>query len=511
MVRRFAFVLLVLLCVLFIGCEYFALPVFSAAPGGGPRNTPQVMGAHTVAAEEYLTLRNEPDTAAKALRRLERGAVVTVREYAGRFALVEVRDTGETGYVLSSYLVAGVQENLEGGGASPDAVTPDAGSGAAAGQYRVQCEDFVTLRAAPSPSAKSVGRLANGDLVSVGRFDGPFARITAKGGKKGYVLSGYLLPVQKDPSLAGLRVVKPAQNYSHEKMMGDLRALAKRYPKRLRLENAGVSAAGREVPVAVVGSPKAKHHVLVQAAIHGREHMTALLVMAQLEYCLQNPDGAFAGGTVEEWLEDVCLHIIPMANPDGVVISQDGGMTGALNSIYQSDQATGRTDLDPADYLQQWKANGAGVDINRNFPTGWQGLDSPESPSAARYKGQAAGDQPETRALMDYTKRYRFDATVSYHATGSCVYWQYGEKKVVNQKSKSLAQAVSACTQYPLLGADGLDAGGYKDWAMDDLEIPSVTVEVGSRPCPLPLVEFSTIWARNRDVLPAVARWVKQG
>ncbi len=515
--RRIACFLLMLLCISITGCDYFELSVWSAAPGGSeePDNTPQAMGAHTVAAEEYLTLREKPSTSARALRRLERGVIVTVKEYEGRFALVDVRDTGETGYVLASYLVAGVQEDLRGGGESPGrtvgATASPGTSPNAVRQYRVECEESLTVRAKPSPSAKAQGRLQNGAEVSVFGFDGPFARVEADGGLQGYVLSGYLTPVKKDPSLAGLQMIKPVEEYSYDQMREDLRALEKKYPKQLHLASAGKSGEGREIPVAVLGDIKAKRHVLVQAAIHGREHMTALLVMAQLEYSLKNPTVAFGGSTMEEWLEGVCLHIIPMANPDGVAISQNGVMTDLLKTIYQTDRAQSLTDLDPSEYLAQWKANGAGVDINRNFPTGWQGLDSPNGASATRYKGHAASDQTETRALMEYSKQYRFNATVSYHATGSCIYWQYGDKTAVNERSRSLAEAVSTFTQYTLEDSDRLDAGGYKDWAMDELGIPSVTIEVGSRPCPLSLVEFSTIWVRNRFVLAAIARWTKQG
>lgn len=512
--KKATLALLTAISMLLTGCGYFALPVFSAAPGGEPQNTPQLMGSHTVAAEEYLSLREEPDTSAKVLRKLARGTIVTVKDYTGRFALVEVRDSGETGYVLASYLLAGVQEDLQGGGEQPGPTNPAQSRPPPiqqpAGGYRVRCEESLTLRAAPSPSAKAVGRISNGTAVQVSGFEGPFARVKA-GKQEGYVLSGYLVPVKQDQYLAGLEVVEPAEEYSYDRMAKDLKELARRYPKQLKLESAGKSAGGRDIPVAVLGDPKSGRHVLVQAAIHGREHMTALLVMAQLEYCLKEGGAAFGGGTVEQWLEVVCLHILPMANPDGVAISQHARMTDGLQGIYQKDKDRNLTDLTAAEYLAQWKANGTGVDINRNFPTGWQALETPDGPSATRYKGAKPADQPETKALMEYTKRFAFDATVSYHATGSCVYWQYGEKEQVNKQSRSLAQAVEAVTGYPLEGSDGLDAGGYKDWAMDDRGIPSVTIEIGSRPCPLPIDEFATVWVRNRNVLAAVARWAKAG
>ena len=51
--------------------------------------------------------------------------------------------------------------------------------------------------------------------------------------------------------------------------------------------------------------------------------------------------------------------------------------------------------------------------------------------------------------------------------------------------------------------------GGYKDWAMLQRRIPSVTIEIGTRTAPLLETEFSNVWFRNRDVLPAVAAWVR--
>jgi g-D-glutamyl-meso-diaminopimelate peptidase len=198
-----------------------------------------------------------------------------------------------------------------------------------------------------------------------------------------------------------------------------------------------------------------------------------------------------------------------MANPDGVTISQTQKMTNPLKAIYEQDKARGLTDLSQKDYLKTWKANALGVDINRNFPSGWESLDSPDGPSSYRYRGSAPGDQPETKALMAYTQSHSFSATVSYHATGSDLYWQYGTNQAVNSQSYSLASALQAFTKYTVTDAEGLDSGGYKDWAMDALGIPSVTIEIGSRDCPLPLDEFSTVWARNLNVPAALAAWVK--
>ena len=517
--RRTAFILLAISAALLLsGCEgFFDLPMGAPvnAPTGQTDNSLDGQGPtaedsqeRTVAAEEFLSLRAEPDTTAAVLRKLDRGTVVLVKDRAGSFSFVEVKETGETGYVLSSYLRVSEAKD------PPTGTAPSGfnaiGMEVEASDWVAICEKYLTLREKPSLAAKALGRINPNETVRVYGFNGLFARVSDKAGRKGYVLSGYLTPAKPDKHLSGLDVVKPADEYSYTRMMKDLNELARLHPDRLRLKSAGKSAQGRDIPVAVLGDPKAAHHVLVQGAVHGREHMTALLLMAQLEYCLKFGGESAGVSTVSQSLRNVCLHILPMANPDGVTISQTAEMNGTLNKIYQQDMNRNLTDLPPGDYLRQWKANAAGVDINRNFPNGWQQLDAAGGPSYARWKGNAPADQPETQALIGYTRSRDFSATVSYHAYGSCIYWEFGEKEAVNGKSRTLAEAIAACTGYPLASSEGLDGGGYKDWVMDELGIPSVTVEVGTRECPLPLVEFSAIWARNRNALAAVARWVAE-
>jgi g-D-glutamyl-meso-diaminopimelate peptidase len=507
-----------MISVLLSGCgEFFALPAWAPAPSKTadaaseePGGTQQAEQEYTVAAKEFLSLWAEPSTSAEVLRRLPPGAVVLVKYRTGSFAFVEVCDTGETGYVVARYLLAGEGKGPQANPSPSASLAPALPPGEEAAEWLAQCDEFLTLRSAPVITNNSIGRVLKGAKVKVDAFEGLFARITDAEGRRGYVMAGYLTPAKQDKWLAGLDVVKPVEKYSYEQMVKDLKKLASRYPGKLRLESAGTTLEGRDIPVAVLGDPGAPHQVLLQGSVHAREHMTALLMMAQLEYCLKHTSAPAPGGTVGRCLEGVCLRILPMTNPDGVTISQTAKMTAGLQAVYARDRALGFAGLSPSDYLTAWKANAAGVDVNRNFPAGWEALETTAGPSASRYRGAQPGDQPETRALMEYTQKYDFEATVSYHAQGCALYWQYGDKEEVNRKSNDLALAVRACTQYTVLGADGLDAGGYKDWAMDALGIPSVTVEIGGRDCPLPLDEFYTAWTRNRNVPAAVAEWAKK-
>jgi g-D-glutamyl-meso-diaminopimelate peptidase len=149
------------------------------------------------------------------------------------------------------------------------------------------------------------------------------------------------------------------------------------------------------------------------------------------------------------------------------------------------------------------------VDLNRNFDAAWKTTSSRGGPSSERYKGEAPNSAAETAALANYTLALMPDATISYHSTGSIIYYEYGNKKGVNAASKSLGQAVLAVTGYPLIGQGGLDAGGFKDWCIDTLQIPSLTIEMGCGAAPVQPREIYSVFARNLRLMPAIQNWLE--
>lgn len=365
-------------------------------------------------------------------------------------------------------------------------------------RWAANCEEFINLRAAPG-SSDVVTTIPVGDIVKLKSWQGKYAQVTY-GNACGYVMTSYIMPEDAGYFAACLDTVEPTHVYSYDQMLWDLSALAAAYPGAVTADIIGQSELGRDIPVLRIGSDDAKYHVLLQGAIHGREHLTAWLLMAMADYWLDH--GILGYG-------DVCYHLIPMSNPDGVVTSQSGELTDVQHAIYQSDTQQGHTTLDETTYATLWKSNGLGVDINRNFPAGWEFLHSRTGPSSQQWQGEEPFSAAEARALRDYTLRYDFDATISYHATGSLIYYEYGDRQPVNDLSFSLGQAVSEVTGYGLEGSNSVDGAGYKDWAIDSLGIPSLTIEVGCQEAALAEREIYSIFARNYRVLPAVARWLQ--
>ncbi len=349
------------------------------------------------------------------------------------------------------------------------------------------------------PNGSTAFSIPPNSLVEVLGWDGPYVLIQY-GERVGYVLADTIAPEDIGYFQQCLDTVTLADPYPYEQMLLDIDALAARHPDVLTVGQLGTSELGKAIPVLQIGSLDAEHHVLVQGAMHGREHITALLVMALVDYWLDYDAPNHS---------DVCYHIIPMLNPDGVVISQTRTLTYQQLQIYRKDCAAGYNTRSKASYAARWKANGKGVDINRNFPAGWEGSGRGRGPSSEQYRGTAPFTCAESIALRDYTLRYPIDATVSYHASDCLIYYEYGSNQVVNALSKSLAEAVGEASGYTLHDSTGINAGGYKDWAIDQLHIPSLTMEIGYGELPLPEDQIYSTFIRNIGVFPAIAQWLR--
>ncbi len=366
-------------------------------------------------------------------------------------------------------------------------------------EYIVECNEYLNLREAPDADSDKIGEVRAKDKVKLLGLYGRFAHIETENGETGYILSGYMEPIEKDPMLEGEMIVKPTAKYTYEMMMADLEALQKAYPDMLTVVEAGKSSEGRSIPVAIVADASAKNRIFVQAAIHAREHMTSAIAMAQLERLL-----------VSGIIADTEVHIMPMANPDGVTISQT-----ALPSelLIQSGLAYDDYDGDKASsaktYYEEWKANALGVDLNRNFPAGFENVDTAKAPAPDGYRGSSAASEVETKVLMDYTESIPFDATMSYHSMGSELYYEFGPNSPLNERSSDFSDDMSELTGFISVPSDGTSFGGYKDWAIETMGIPSLTVEMGSRSAPLDEGEFPMLWLRTRDMLYVAADWVK--
>jgi g-D-glutamyl-meso-diaminopimelate peptidase len=183
--------------------------------------------------------------------------------------------------------------------------------------------------------------------------------------------------------------------------------------------------------------------------------------------------------------ESATLCVVPMVNPDGV----DMVLSGEKNT--------------------DWKANARGVDLNANYPAGWElakeskkalGFDKP---GPRGYMGPYPLSEPESRALANLTRRERFDVTLSLHTQGEEIYWRYGDHTPPG--SLELAKALTYVSGYALENAPVESAhAGYKDWFIQEFNKPGFTVECGLGENPLPVESLDEIYPKVEAILRLV-------
>lgn len=213
--------------------------------------------------------------------------------------------------------------------------------------------------------------------------------------------------------------------------------------------------------------------IICQYAIHAREHITALLAIEHIKSYVKN--GKI--GTV---------YFIPLLNPDGVYIAQHE------SPLY--------------------KANAREVDLNVNFDARWgKGEKNQFERSSENFVGEYPFSEPETQALRDFTIKINPSLTISYHAKGEEIYYEFFQDEVRKMRDYNLAKIVADSTNYKIKSTPN-SCGGYKDWCIEQLKIPALTIEVGSDNLSHPIGKkhLAKIFNRTKMVLPRVTRFLKE-
>lgn len=295
--------------------------------------------------------------------------------------------------------------------------------------------------------------------------------------------------------------------YTYQEMQVDLNSLKATYPK-MQMDVLGNTIDGRQLYHVVVGNPSAPHKILVHGGIHAREYISSQVVMREIVALLemQQNNWLYHGQSVATLLQNTCIHFVPMVNPDGITLVQGG--IDALNtqaaktmvmSMAAQDQVT-----DLATYLRKWKNNINGVNLNRNFDAFWQeATPKVDHPSNMFYKGTGPESEVESKALANLCRQLMPDYTISYHTQGRVIYWYFGETGNYKAKGQYLANVVHQNTGYTISDTwSQTDAAGFKDWAVQKLDIPSVTIELGRGTSPVDESQITQMWTENDGILP---------
>lgn len=304
----------------------------------------------------------------------------------------------------------------------------------------------------------------------------------------------------------GLLVDRERNMYTYEDFQEDILSLSESYSVWMRCDSLADTFDGRKLYHFAIGNPDAEKKIFINGGIHAREYITSSLVMKQTAAYLEHiAAGDFYRKTdYRDFWKNVQVHVVPMVNPDGIALSQKGmdGIRTEKARIRVEHIARLDGQKPEGSYLASWKANINGVDLNRNFDALWEEYRDPAGhPSSDHYKGKSPGCETESEAMIELTKVEMFQRTVSYHTQGNVIYWYFAQKGKLYADSFRFARRISRLTGYPLDGdAQSLDPAGYKDWAISQQGIPSLTIEVGQGKSPVPLEQLAGIWKRNEFV-----------
>jgi len=132
----------------------------------------------------------------------------------------------------------------------------------------------------------------------------------------------------------------------------------------------GRSTEGRPIRLRQTGDPALSGEVLVFGCVHGDECAATGI----------QPSSPLTAGCPDPESD---VYVVPNLNPDGAA--------------------------------RRSRLNGRGVDLNRNFPSGWRPIGHRGDP---QYSGPRPFSEPETRLAADIVRRLGPEATIWFHQYG---------------------------------------------------------------------------------------------
>lgn len=262
------------------------------------------------------------------------------------------------------------------------------------------------------------------------------------------------------------------------KVNQSLVSLNQQYSEITELVDIGYSAV-QKIPIKALKLGKGEKCILINGAHHARESLTTILVLAQIEDLAEayTKNETRHGYKVRQLLDTISIYFVPMVNPDGIELAMS--------------------------QKPSWKANGRGVDLNRNYPTLYAKTVPTRYPGAQGYAGPYPFSEPETQAIRDLCEAMQFETAIAYHSAGQIIYWWYYQTGNLYNRSLVEAKLLASITGYSLVPISQQRGGlGFTDWFIQYYKRPGYTIEIGqvANSRPLAWSEYTKVWKNNKDV-----------
>ncbi len=374
---------------------------------------------------------------------------------------------------------------------------------------------------------------------------------------KALAAAGFRYTLEEDDAAGRLRSASYYAGYrtvaEHE---AHLRDVVARYPKLAQAVDYGSSWKQAQDPRAgytlralcitrrqrgdCALDPRApKPRFLVIAAVHAREISTSEIAWRWIDALLEG-DGV--DPEITRLLDTTEMWVVPVANPDGRAIVEQGGDRPLMQRKNANDSAgAGVCAATPT------AGNQSGVDLNRNANFQWAAPGASGNPCSQFYRGAAAASEPEEQALEKLMTALYPDrkgpaltdpalitttgAMLTLHAYGNSVMvpWGFTECRMKacpealrapnDTALRAFAFRMASFNGY-LVGQSAevlyASSGTTDDWLYGQLGVPAFTVELGPMrgACggfsPAYACVDTVLWPQNRDALIYAAKLATQ-
>lgn len=272
-------------------------------------------------------------------------------------------------------------------------------------------------------------------------------------------------------------IVKKNLLYNYEILKNNLGDLKNKY-NFFEIGNIGKSVLGEEIKYLKLG--KGENKVLINATHHANEWISSLVIMLFVEKYLDlknNNVDNYKTYNINNLWNNSTLYVVPMVNPDGVnlVLNVD---KLKKREIYKNIWGN------YVDKLEYWKANIRGVDLNLNYPFGFEQAKINKAkkgiinPGPRDYAGPNYLSEPESIAMYNFTRLKKFDVTISLHSQGKEIYWDAGKDKL--STAYELGKFFEKVSGYLLTKPEyNSSFAGYKDWSVNEFQNIGYTIELG--------------------------------
>jgi len=288
--------------------------------------------------------------------------------------------------------------------------------------------------------------------------------------------------------------------YSYEKYLDDVKKMEKKYEDLIKCVTIGQSHDNRDIILLKLGY--GRRYFTISSGVHGRETINPIVILALIEYYADiyanykeqkailssklkdfnvhlgpEYDEMILGVCIYELLQTFTILFVPLLNPDGYMISLKG-----FDQI--RDEKLREKCLSKNIPHREWKYNGRGVDINRNFPSRlWRPKNSEDY----------VASENETIALISVFHDYKSKGFIDFHSRGKSIYYYRKEmSNQYNERQLIIGEKLKEITGYELVQPqeeieEGDTGGNTVHYFSEHFFRPALTIETVDDEATFPL------------------------